>query len=533
MKSKKGRSGIILFISLLCSIILFTTGCNGVKTPGNSKEQDSTGKPNVIVIYADDLGYGDLGCYGATQVHTPNIDSLAKEGLRFTNAHSMASTCTPSRFSLLTGEYAFRRQAAQILPGNAALIVPTDQATLGTIFQQAGYQTACVGKWHIGLGPAEGPDWNGEIKPGPNEVGFDYSFIFPATADRVPTIYVENHRVVALDPNDPITVNYEHKVGDDPTVKNHPELLKMKSSVGHDGTIINGIGRIGWMTGGQRTRWTDEALAGDFLAQAQMFIEKNKDQPFFLYYPLHEIHVPRMPDTRFKGKSKLGYRGDVILEMDYVVGQLMKTLDYLGLTKNTLIVFSSDNGPVLDDGYVDRAVELNHGHKPAGPFRGGKYSMFEGGTRMPFIVKWPGVVKPGEVSDALVSQVDLLASFASMLDVKLNPKDGVDSRNVLDALLGKSNKGRESNVEQDNRGALAIVKDGWKYIAPYNGDDTVINWAKMSSGFIESGLMKQPQLYDLKKDKEEQHNLAAQYPNKVKEMDAQLKQIKEGTHTRY
>lgn len=523
-------------INLLCShflinIALFAMGCGGSGSSKNTIMQDVPHKPNVIIIYADDLGYGDLSCYGATQVHTPNIDSLAKEGLRFTNAHSMASTCTPSRFSLLTGEYAFRKQSAQILPGNAALIVPTDRATLGTIFQQAGYRTGCVGKWHIGVGPEDGPDWNGEIKPGPNEVGFDYSFVFPATADRVPTVYVENHHVVAFDPQDPIVVSYDQKVGNEPTGKDHPELLKMKSTYGHDNTIVNGIGRIGWMTGGQRARWTDESLAEDFLAQAQMFIEKNKNQPFFLFYPLHEIHVPRMPDTRFKGKSKLGYRGDVILEMDYVVGQLMKTLDYLGLTNNTLIIFSSDNGPVLDDGYVDGAVEMNHGHQSAGPFRGGKYSMFEGGTRLPFIVKWPGVVKPGSVSDALVSQVDLLASLASMLHVKLGPQDGVDSRNILNALLGKSNQGRESNVAQNNGGALAFVKEGWKYIAPYNNEDTVVNWAKMSSGFIESGLSSQPQLYNLKKDKGELHNLAAQYPERVKQMDGQLKQIKEmGNH---
>src|SRR5690625_4144445 len=195
-------------------------------------------KPNVIIIYADDLGYGDLSCYGATQISTPNIDRLASEGIRFTDAHCTASTCTPSRYSILTGEYAFRSKGAHILPGNAALLIPQDQATLGTVFQQAGYKTACIGKWHVGLGPEGGPDWNGEVKPGPNEVGFDYSFIFPATADRVPTVYVENHEVIALDPADPITVSYRHKIGNDPTGREHPELLKMKSSHGHDGTIV-------------------------------------------------------------------------------------------------------------------------------------------------------------------------------------------------------------------------------------------------------------------------------------------------------
>ncbi len=493
---------------------LFLTGCGQKTDQAKIRE-----KPNVIVIYADDLGYGDLSCYGATQINTPHIDKLASEGLRFTNAHSTASTCTPSRYSILTGAYAFRNNNAHILPGNASLLIPLDQATLGTVFQDAGYKTACIGKWHVGLGPKEGPDWNGEIKPGPNEVGFDYSFIFPATADRVPTVYVENHEVIALDPADPITVSYRHKIGNDPTGREHPELLKMKSSHGHDGTIVNGIGRIGWMSGGNLARWTDEELADDFLARAQWFIEKNKENPFFLYYAVNEIHVPRMPDTRFKGKSKLGYRGDVILEMDYLVGRIMKTLDYLGLTKNTIIIFTSDNGPVLDDGYVDGAVEKADGHKPAGPFRGGKYSLFEGGTRVPFIVRWPGVVKPGK-SDALISQVDLLASFAEMNGVELRQKDAMDSKALKKTLFGRSKEGRKTYVEQNNGAVLAYIKEGWKYIEPHQGP------AMLKNVDIASGFSEDPQLYNLKEDKEEQHNLALKYPDKVKKMTEELEQIK-------
>lgn len=510
------RKKIVITWAFLFGICLWGNGQN------KGTDQD---KPNVIIIYADDLGYGDLSCYGATDIRTPNIDRLASEGLRFTNAHATASTCTPSRFSILTGEYAFRNKGAHILPGNASLLISTHQATLGTVFQEAGYHTACVGKWHVGLGPEEGPDWNGEVKPGPNEVGFDYSFIFPATADRVPTVYLENHRVIALDSTDPIEVSYTHKVGDEPTGKENPELLKMKASHGHDNTIVNGIGRIGWMKGGHKARWTDEALANDFLAQAQMFIEKNKQHPFFLYYAVNEIHVPRMPDTRFKGKSNLGYRGDVILEMDDVVGRLMKTLDYLDLTKNTIIIFSSDNGPVLDDGYEDQAVEMNHGHKPAGPFRGGKYSMFEGGTRMPFIVRWPGVIAPG-VSDALISQVDLVSTFAALTNQQLKPGDAPDSRNMLEVLMGKSNQGRTSYVEQNNGSVLAYIEDGWKYIQPHQGP------ALMKNVNIESGLSLKPQLYHLKTDEGEQDNLAARYPDKVKQMAAALNKIQQAGHSR-
>lgn len=524
------------FVLLLMGVLNWFTACqtnkeqsDDEKSAGTSvQKEDSLIKPNVVVIYADDLGYGDLSSYGAGDIETPNVDQLAAEGLRFTNAHSTASTCTPSRYSMMTGDYAFRQENAHILPGNAAMLVPQDRATLGTIFQDAGYKTAIVGKWHIGLGPEDGPNWNGKVKPGPNEVGFDYSFIFPATADRVPTVFLENHEVIALKENDPIKVSYDHKVGEEPTGKENPELLKMQASHGHDGTIVNGIGRIGWMTGGKLARWRDEELAGDFLAKAQTFIKKNKDDPFFLYYNLNEPHVPRMPNTRFKGKSKLGYRGDVILEMDAMVGRLMETLDNLGLKENTMVVFTSDNGPVLNDGYKDESAELaeKYDYNPSGKFRGGKYSMFEGGTRLPLIVKWPRVVETGE-SDALVSQVDLLSSFADLLDVDLDKEDAVDSKNIMDVLLGDSRKGRNTYIEQNNSGVLSYIKDGWKYIEPAEGPSVNADVG------IETGLNDEPQLYNLNKDVEEQHNKASDQPDKVKEMAQELKEIKESERTRH
>ena len=214
-----------LFAGYLCLFALSLCAQTTKTTSQNSK-------PNVVFIYADDLGYGDLSSYGATKLNTPNLDKLAQQGVRFTNAHCTSATCTPSRYALLTGEYPWRKSGTGILPGDAALIVPTDKTTLPKLFQQAGYKTAIVGKWHLGLGDQVAKNWNGEIKPGPNEVGFDYSYIFPATADRVPTVFMENHKVIALDPKDPIEVNYDKKVGNDPTGKEHPELLKMKSSPG-------------------------------------------------------------------------------------------------------------------------------------------------------------------------------------------------------------------------------------------------------------------------------------------------------------
>jgi arylsulfatase A len=474
-------------------------------------------KPNVIFICADDLGYGDLGCYGATKLKTPNLDALAKQGLRFTDGHCTSATCTPSRYGFMTGQYPWRKQGTGVLPGDAALIVPTDRITLPKVFKQAGYQTAGIGKWHLGIGTAVEKDWNGEIKPGPNETGFDYSFIFPATADRVPTVFIENHRVLALDPADPIRVDYQKKTGNEPTGKENPELLKMKASHGHDQTIVNGIGRIGFMSGGIKARWTDEEVSFTFLEKAKAFIAGNKNTAFFLYFGLTEPHVPRMPATLFKGKSGLGYRGDVILQLDWTVGELMKQLAASGILKNTMIIFTSDNGPVLDDGYEDEAVTKLNGHTPSGVLRGGKYSAFEAGTRVPFIVSWPGIIQPG-VSNALVSQLDFLASFAAMLKIPVPPGEAFDSENVMSALLGKSSGGRQIFVEQG--GSLSIRRGEWKLIEPGNGPAiyTAVN--------IESGNLQQPQLYNLAKDIGEQNNVAAQFSEKVKELSELLEKIK-------
>lgn len=461
-------------------------------------------KPNVVLIYVDDLGYGDVSCYGATRIHTPNVDKLAEQGIVFTNGHCTSATCTPSRYALMTGEYPWRQKGHNILPGDAPLIIPTTKMTLPKVFKEAGYATGIVGKWHLGLGDKTDKDWNGDISPSPNEVGFDYSFIFPATADRVPTVFMENHRVVGLESDDSIFVSYKHKVGDEPTGKDHPELLKLKSSVGHDQTIINGIGRIGYMTGGRKTRWTDEELSSTFLSKAEHFIEQNKQKPFFLYYALNDIHVPRMPATMFKGKSELGYRGDAILEMDWIVGEVVKQLNTLGLTRKTIIIFSSDNGPVLDDGYADDAVAKNGSHKPAGPYRGWKTTVYEGGTRVPFIVAWPGNLKAG-VSDAMINQIDLAASFAKMLHVPIKENELPDSENILDVLLGKTKKGRNNMVEEGYNN-LAIVSDNWKYIEPFGKNGA--------------------QLLDLNTDIGETTNLADKYPEKLKALSDSLQIIK-------
>ena len=472
-------------------------------------------------MYADDLGYGDTGCYGATRVKTPNLDRLAAGGIRFTNAHSSSATCTPSRYSLMTGEYAFRKRGTGVLPGDARLIVEPGRYTLPAMLHQAGYRTGCVGKWHLGLG-ASGLDWNGEIKPGPLEVGFDYSFIFPATGDRVPCVFVEDHRVVGLDPKDPIRVDYEHPIPGAPTYASNPEMVRIRSSHGHDNAIVNGIGRIGYMSGGKSARWVDEDMADTLTNKSVAFIERNRTRPFFLYFATHDIHVPRVPHPRFVGKTDMGARGDAIVELDWCVGKVIDTLDRLKLTRDTLFIFSSDNGPVVDDGYRDQAPERLGDHKPAGLLRGGKYSAYDGGTRVPFLVRWPGTVKPG-VSNAMVSQVDLLASLAAFTHQSLPADAAPDSFNMMPALLGKSKQGRQHLVEHAT--ALSLIAGEWKVIKPHDGP-------KRNVPGIETGSDPQPQLFHLSDDLGEHNNVAAQYPEKVKELLAQLEQIQKAGRTR-
>lgn len=480
--------------------------------------------PNIVLIYADDLGYGDVSCYGATKFKTPNIDRLASQGVRFTNAHSSSATCTPSRYAMLTGEYAWRQKGTGIARGDARMIIQPGRTTLPLVLQKAGFTTGGVGKWHLGLGAKDQElNWNSDIKPGPLDIGFDYCFLIPATGDRVPCVYVENRRVVGLDPNDPIQVSFGEPIGDEPTGKDHPELLKMHPSHGHDQTIVNGISRIGYMSGGKAARWVDEDMADTITRRAKDFIEKHKDERFFLYFSTHDIHVPRVPHPRFSGKSGLGPRGDAVMQFDWCVGEIVKTLDRLNLTENTLLILTSDNGPVVDDGYQDQAVEKLSGHKPSGPLRGGKYSAFDAGTRVPFIVRWPERVMAGE-SDALMCQIDFLSSLASLTDQKLAADDAPDSFDVLNALMGKSSSGRDHLVE--HAGTLSLIKGIWKYIEPSKGPKIARNVN------IELGNDPQPQLYNLKDDLGERHNLAAEHPEIVKKLASLLEKIKSDGRSR-
>jgi arylsulfatase A-like enzyme len=468
--------------------------------------------PNIVLIYADDLGFGDVSCNGLKPGLTPNVDRLEREGLNFSDAHATSATCTPSRYALLTGEYPWRRKGTGVLPGDAALIIEPGRATLASVLKNAGYRTGVVGKWHLGLGNGS-LDWNGAITPGPLELGFDESFIMAATGDRVPCVYVKDHRVVGLDPSDPIEVDYARPFEGLPTGKANPELLRLHPSHGHDMAIVDGVSRIGYMKGGKSALWKDEEMADTFTREAVAFINRSKARPFFLYFATHDVHVPRVPHPRFAGKSGMGPRGDAIAEFDWSVGEVLKALDADGLAENTLVVFTSDNGPVVDDGYRDDAVEKLGGHKPAGPYRGGKYSKFEGGTRVPFVVRWPGRVKPG-TSKALVSQVDFIASFAALAGAPAPGPTAIDSRNHLPALLGDDPIGRASLIEHG--GGLAVRHGHWKFIPASNGP------RKNVPTNSELGNDSAPQLYDLEADPGETRNVAEDHPEIVDQLRKEL-----------
>ncbi|HEX4073413.1 MAG TPA: arylsulfatase, partial [Planctomycetaceae bacterium] len=521
MQGKINSAKFLLGVALLasgfvdlCEAATPPTPASSAKERGPAKTLTPSERPNVVIILADDLGYGDAGCYGATQVKTPNIDRLAREGRRFTDAHSPSSVCTPSRYALLTGEYAWRhRPASGILQGNAPLSIPLDRLTLARLFQSAGYATGAIGKWHLGLGEKE-PDFNKEIRPGPLEVGFDYFFGFAATGDRTPCVFIENRHVVGAQPGDPIRVSYTTPLREEPIGREHPELLKVKPSHGHSDTIINGISRIGYMSGGHAARWHDEEMADVLTHKAIEFIERSRQRPFFLYFATQDIHVPRVPNARFAGKSRQGTRGDVIQEFDWSVGEVLAALDRLKLADNTLVIVTSDNGGVMDDGYQDGSGHDTSGHRCNGPLRGYKGGLFEGGHHVPFVARWKGHIPPG-VSDQLICHVDFLATCADLLGKPLTPQASRDSVDELPVLFGTAKEPVRRELVHHTGGfpgRLAIRSGNWKLIPAGPRSKS-----KPADG---------PYLFNLADDLAEAHDRSKEHPEKVRELASRLESIR-------
>jgi arylsulfatase A-like enzyme len=484
------------------------------------------GKPNIVFILADDIGYGDFGCYGAKLVKTPNVDHFASQGLRFTDAHSMASVCTPSRYAFLTGQYAFRKKGTGIASGIEGLLIDPTHTTVASLLKRAGYTTGIVGKWHLGLGTTP-TNYNIDIKPGPLELGFDYCWIIPATGDRVPCVWVENHRVANLDPTDPIKLDYSVKRGE-------PR------------SFINGVPRIGEQIGGKAAIWDDPNISTVIAAKSCAFLEEYKDKTFFLEVATHNIHVPRVPNPKFRGASQCGTRGDSIVEFDWIAGQVLDTLDRLKLTDNTLVIITSDNGGILDNNGPDVVHGLgpapgNNGHLFNGVLRGTKGTVWEGGTRLPLMTRWPGHIKPGD-SDALICQVDMLASFAALTGQTLAAEDGPDSYNVLPALLGEKldKPCRDYLAEQNNTGTEIALRYGpWKYIP--NGmrknhknehARIQVEGSPFETILVSDLPANNAQLYNLADDLSETKNVAAEHPDILKAMAAKLAEIKQNPKSR-
>lgn len=475
----------------------------------------------VILIYADDLGYGDLSCYGADKIRTPNIDRLAKSGRLFTDAHSPSAVCTPSRYGLLTGEYPWRIGSRSPVFAQHGLIVDPDQKTLADVFREAGYSTACIGKWHLGFGDPT-PNWNAELKPGPLELGFDYYYGVPVVNSHPPFVYVENYHVVGLDPSDPLV--YANN-----TPNPHTQAFPEKNRE----PLRNGLGFRGAKAA--HVLYRDEEVATHLTEKAVNWMQKQKDRPFFLYLATTNIHHPFTPHPRFHGTSDAGRYGDYVHELDWIVGEVTKTLETLEIADKTLVIFTSDNGGMLNQG-GNAAWQL--GHRMNGNLLGFKFGVWEGGHRVPFIASWPAAIPSGTRCDALFSSMDLIATFAARLDVNLNHGEAVDSIDQSGNLFGHENHSprRELILQPHQLSHLALRRDEWVYI-PAQGSggfgNGLASFAKSgaeNSDFSPDGRLRpdspNEQLYNLSTDVSQRRNSIQEHPDIAREMKNRLAQLR-------
>jgi arylsulfatase A len=466
-------------------------------------------KPNVLFILADDLGYGDLSCYGATKIRTPQIDKLAKEGRMFTDTHSPCSVCTPSRYNLLTGRYAWRTWVGgSTLWANDPLLIEEDRFTLADLFKQQGYTTAIIGKWHLGFGTPGmegwddilGPDYNRELKPGPLELGFDYFWGFPHVG-QLPHFIIENHHVLGLSKDDPIRMTPDKRPGFELDYLHRPR---------------SGLAAALGAEGGESAKYEHENLATMLTKRAVQWLdEAPRHKPFFLYLAHRNIHGPMIPDPSYKGKSDIGARGDFLMEMDDSVGEVLEAIKRNGFLENTLVIFTSDNGGV----YKYEPIEYveDHGHQLNGPLRGQKTFVYEGGHRVPMLARWPGHIEPGSKSDAMIALTDVVATFADYFGVKLPKNAAEDSFSFLGPLLDQKDQQirRTAMVNDSFTGMLSIRQGPWKLIEGQGGGGA------KSSTTVDPELPP-AQLYHLENDLKESENLYESSPAKVKELRALL-----------
>ncbi|MCK7591868.1 arylsulfatase [Subsaxibacter sp. CAU 1640] len=505
------------FIFLLASFVIL----NSYTTIA----QKTTKKPNIIYINVDDLGYGDVGVYGATKVRTPNIDKLADQGIRFTDAHTVSAVCTPSRYAVITGEYPVRNNnLSSAIFDRDSLIIDTNKLTIADVFKQQGYATACIGKWHLGFGNKRPVDWNAELKPGPLELGFDYYYGVPVLNSHPPFVYVENYKVVGLTEDDPLIYGKEAKTQPYPEKWNKWDQKIGGAEKAHELYIDSKVGTT---------------LKG----KALDYIKSNSKKPFFLYFATTNIHHPFTPDKRFLGTSDAGRYGDFIHELDWIVGEIMQTLDEEGLTDNTLLILTSDNGGMLNQGGQD-AYAMDH--KINGDLLGFKFDAWEGGHRIPFIARWPGHIKPQTVSNALISNVDMLATFAAIVSTKIPKGQAVDSKNLLSVLTNSKDKTERSEllIAPNNLNNLALRQGKWMYISGQGGGGfgakhqgmhdfggpAAFPFTGQTNSDIANGQLKEDapeaQLYNLETDPYQHKNVYDEHPEIVKQMKARIEAIK-------
>ncbi len=502
---------------------LAASACLLLAGPGDAGEPP----PNVVLIFADDLGYGDLGCYGATKLRTQNIDKLASEGRRFTDAHSASAVCTPSRYALLTGRYPFRRNLSAPVFLRSGLVVAPDRTTVADVMKEAGYATACIGKWHLGIGEKT-PDWNGDLKPGPLELGFDYYFGVPVVNSHPPFVFVENHRVVGLVPEDPLVYGARART------ERFPEKM--------------GLDQIGGAEAAH-AHYRDEAVGTRLTEKAIRWIAEHRAEPFFLYLATTNIHHPFTPAKRFQGTSGSGRYGDFVHELDWIVGEVMTTLDREGLADDTLVIFTSDNGGMINQGGQDA---IRHGHRLNGDLLGFKFDAWEGGHRVPFIARWPGHIEAGSVSDQLVANIDLLASMAALTGQELAADEGPDSFDVLPALTGTPETQVRDHLvlAAHSRSHLAIRQGKWVLIPAQGGGGfgakrvgdhafggpPALQFAGQSNSDVVDGKLRSDapteQLYDLETDLSQTENVIRENARRADAMRSLLENVKAGQATR-
>jgi arylsulfatase A len=494
------RTNFVVIAAVLCVV------------SGSATAELLAARPNIVLIMADDMGYGDVGCYnGKSKIPTPNMDRLAQQGMRFTDAHTPSSVCTPTRYGLLTGRYCWRSRLKKgVLWGFDHPLIEKNRDTIASFLKRHGYATACVGKWHLGLGwttndgnKGAWPDhskskphangWNIDyarpLRGGPTSLGFDYFFGIAASNNMPPYCFIENDRVVGK-----------------------PALKKTPLHYGNTAAP---------MVAG----WDDSQYGPNFTKKAIAFIEKHQakksGKPFFLYFPSQAPHRPCVPPDFVKGKSRAGRRGDMVVEFDWSVGQVLETLRKHRLTDNTIVIVTSDNGATPGDTFPPGSKKRNgnifgktYGHRSCGPWRGYKSQIWEGGHRVPLIVSWPNKIAKGSVSDELVCLTDVIATLADVLESKLPAGAGPDSVSFLPVLLGRKSGAlrQRAVVHHDFSGRFAIRQGDWKYVAP--------------SARTRHGVETAAMLFNLKRDSTESNNVIGKHPAVAKRLAKLLSGIR-------